>query len=137
MIQSLLKGGEIMKMNSDCVREVLLTCEEVPLYSHPPLETFFTQKRLEKYSSDEIAYSMKKLVEAGFVDFKTIRVWGGPDFDGTFLDITWHGHQFLDAIRSDTVWTKTKEKISSTVGSTSLQVMGTLASTIASKLLGL
>lgn len=126
-----------MKLNSDCVREVLLTCEEVPLNSHPPLENFFTQKRLEKYSNDEISYSMKKLVEAGFVDFKTIRVWGGPDFDGIFLDITWQGHQFLDAIRSDTVWTKTKEKISSTVGSTSLQVMGTLASTIASKLLGL
>lgn len=126
-----------MKLNSDCVREVLLTCEEVPINSHTPLETFFSQKRLEKYSSDEIAYSMKKLVEAGFIDFKTVRVWGGPDFDGIFLDITWNGHQFLDAIRSDTVWAKTKEKISSTVGSTSLQVMGTLASTIATKLLGL
>ena len=55
-----------MKLNSDCVREVLLTCEEVPINSHTPLETFFSQKRLEKYSSDEIAYSMKKLVEAGF-----------------------------------------------------------------------
>lgn len=126
-----------MKLNNDCVRDFLLTCEDVPMDLNPGIDYFLEQKRLTKYPSKDIVYSMKQLYEARFIDVATIKTPGGPKFNGRFLDITWNGHQFLDDIRSDNVWEKTKEKVKSTVGSTSLQVMSSVASSIALKFLGL
>lgn len=126
-----------MKLNNDCVRDCLLVCEEISMGSRPDLQYFFEQTKLKKYTQEDITYSMKKLYEAGFIEFQVINIYGGPAFTGKFLDITWSGHQFIADIRSDTVWKKTKEKVASTVGSTSLKVMGSLASSIALKLTGL
>lgn len=126
-----------MRLNTDCVRDCLITCEDVPMESRPSLSMFFDQSRLQQYSQEDIVYSMKQLYEAGFIDVKPINSLGGPSFDAIFLDITWNGHQFLNDIRSDTIWQKTKETVKSTLGTTSLQVMGTLASSFAAKALGL
>jgi hypothetical protein len=131
------KVVKLLKLNSDCVRAVLLACEEIPDGTYPALEDFFSYEQTRNYSSEDISYSMKKLAEAGFVEFRQIKSLGSPSFDGFFMDITWNGHQFLDNIRNDTVWKKTKEKVSSAVGSTSLQVMGAVASAVSLKLLGL
>ncbi|WP_022795743.1 DUF2513 domain-containing protein [Bavariicoccus seileri] len=126
-----------MKLNVDCVRDLLISCEELPYDSHPTLDYFFGSDVLPNYSKEDISYSMEKLVEAGFIEFKVIRSLGGPSFDGIFLNISWKGHELLDTIRSETVWNKTKDKISNTVGSASIQIIGAVASSISTKLLGL
>lgn len=126
-----------MKLNIDCVRDLLIECEKLPYESTPSLDTFFKFELLAKYSPEEISYSMEKLYEAGFINFRTLRVWGGPKFDGTFQDITWLGHEFLNKIRNDNIWNKTKEKVSETVGSASLEILGAVAGSITTRLLGL
>lgn len=80
---------------------------------------------------------MEKLCEVGYIDFHVIRVLGGPSFDGIFKNITWSGHEFLNTIKSDTVWSKTKEKVARTVGSASLEIIGAVAGSISTHLLGL
>jgi len=69
--------------------------------------------RLSDFPSDqafEYSYHAELLIEAGLVEgqlFKTIS--SGPT-DFFIQRLTWNGHEFLDSIRSDTVWKKTKDK---------------------------
>lgn len=125
-----------MRLNADCVRDLMIACENIPYNQSEDMSFFLKQKSMEKYQREDIYYSMEKLSEAGFVEFTRFKAWGVP-FDGLFTNITWEGHKFIDTIRSDTVWNKTKEKVSSSVGSASLQVLSSVASSIALKLLGL
>ena len=41
--------------------------------------------------------------------------------------LTWEGHEFLDAVRHETVWAKTKEVVKSKGGSVSFEVLKELA----------
>lgn len=125
-----------MKLNFDCVRDLMLAAEDIPYNENPTMIYFLKNPRLSQYSPDDIYYSMEKIVEAGFVELRRVKTLNGP-FDGIFIGITWEGHQFLDSIRSDTVWDKAKEKVKTTVGSTSLQVLSSVAISVASKFLGL
>jgi len=56
------------------------------------------------------------------------------------FDLTYQGHQFLDEIRSDNVWNKTKETAKS-IGSFSVNTLSTIATgvitSLAQKSLGL
>jgi hypothetical protein len=55
--------------------------------------------------AEEIAYHLKLLIDAGFVDAE-------PYLSGGFgiKTITWRGHEFLDDTRDPTVWKKAKER---------------------------
>lgn len=53
-----------MKLNLDCVRDVLLTCENLPYSSNPSLEEITKFPQLSKYYTEEIIYSVEKLYEA-------------------------------------------------------------------------
>ncbi|KKK76368.1 hypothetical protein LCGC14_2864380, partial [marine sediment metagenome] len=65
--------------------------------------------RLEGYSSEQIGYHSYLLVDAGLA----------AGMDGSNLDdvvpqfclnnLTWEGHEFLDAARDETHWNKTKD----------------------------
>ncbi len=59
-------------------------------------------------------YHVSLLTEAGFIKGVTVR-WAadgtGPSINlAGLVALTWEGHEFLDAIRDETVWEKTKEK---------------------------
>jgi len=87
-----------MKRDMDLIRKVLLAIEDqyidVPLYN----------LKVEGYDLESIAYHCKILYEAELIS----------DYKRLFADfgvgsLTWEGHEFLDKIRDDTVWGKTKE----------------------------
>ena len=71
----------------------------------------------------------------------TVNIRGGylPQVSRVF-DLTYQGHQFLDEIRSDNVWNKTKETAKS-IGSFSVNTLSTIATgvitSLAQKSLGL
>lgn len=77
------------------------------------------------------------LKSGGFitVDYHQGYLGGNERWDGVRL--SWPGHEFLNAVRDDTVWVKTKEKIASTVGTASVSVLSQVAGAIARGLLGL
>ena len=48
----------------------------------------------------------------------------GPDgFDWKARSLTWHGHEFLDAARDETIWAKATAKAVDVVGGVSVEIM--------------
>lgn len=95
-----------MKLNKECVRDVLLCIES----NQKPgiflqLNNFY--QKLEAYSKEDIDYTLLKLKEADYIN-------GKPSYGNDRLvdfsvgSITWDGHQFLDTIRDPKIWSKAK-----------------------------
>lgn len=53
------------------------------------------------------------------------------------VTLTWHGHDFLDNIRNDTVWEKTKQQLAKVGGTASIEIISQVAASFVRKLLGL
>lgn len=126
-----------MKLNYDCIRDILLTIEEIPNRKDGLiLANFKSYKKLSKYNGEEIQYNALKLLQEEYVI--------GEEASGNntttvlrLTDLTWSGHELLNDIRSETVFNQTKEKIIKSVGSASLTIFQQLASAIVLKTLGL
>ena len=93
-----------MKRNWDVIRELLSKTEDC---SHPgdyvQLSSFPPER------GAEISYHMELLFEAGLVDGQMSKTIGPGSYDFFATRLTWNGHEFLDGIRSETVWQKTKK----------------------------
>ena len=120
-----------MKLNPDCIRHILLQMEKSP-YG----KTMYPEQlhdALPNYSHDEIDYAILKIHEAGFINV-TIE----PYLDGTIgielHDITYNGHQFLDNVRSNKVWSATK-KVANDIGSTSIQAITQIATGVITEII--
>jgi predicted transcriptional regulator len=88
-----------MKRNWDTVREILTKAEELESGNE------LTPNEFERDRVDEIAYHVKILEESGLIKAKISENVGGPV--RFYIDrLTWQGHEFLDAIKNDTVWKK-------------------------------
>lgn len=110
-----------IKLIKDCVRETLLYIEENQQYDDI-LE--MSNMKSDKFSHDDICYTCEKLAEAGYIDIY-------KDLLGniSIKNITYAGHQFLDNIRDDKVWTKTKS-ILSKFESVSIEIISQTASKV-------
>lgn len=91
-----------MKLNMELIREILLLIEDeyvdVALYNI----------EIEGYDSKTIAYHCKILNNAGLIDdYAGDYGDGGLQYFGVG-SLTWNGHNFLDKIRDDAIWDKTK-----------------------------
>lgn len=97
-----------MKLDYDCVRDILLTIEELNFceYLHNNNVTKF--KRLRDYHPNKIAYTIKKLSKAGFIPKIGIVVAISGYINFNICEMTWEGHQFLNSIRNNDVWEKPK-----------------------------
>lgn len=100
-----------MKRNWDTVRFLLTALEELPSTDdYLSLGSFEHEDENAVYGT---SYHMELLIEAGLVQGKLHRVLGRGPVNFSASRLTWEGHEFLDAIRSDTVWNKTKETFAS------------------------
>jgi hypothetical protein len=93
-----------MKRDMDLVRSILLKIESL---DHPDLDEL-----LEPGASYDdramLVYHMRMLIEdAGYVRGIDSRSIGHDDWLN--LELTWQGHEFLDAIRDPEIWRRTKE----------------------------
>lgn len=118
-----------MKLNHDCVRDVLIWVEDnVPLgrprYTDDMIEDLNT-----KWSQEDLIYSVIQLNEAGLLDGGASQNGSGISL-GHIQKLTWKGHEYLDNIRDDKVWKKTKETVFSKIGSASLSVFSSVAAKI-------
>ena len=91
-----------MKLNPDCIRDILMQCESVITFNKSYYYAQNTSSSLlEKYSHDEIVYHIKQAKDAGLIST-------GPFYDAGksvhITDITPAGHEFLANIRTETVW---------------------------------
>jgi hypothetical protein len=65
----------------------------------------------QERSTEERAYHVALLLDAGFIIGKTTNNADGHP-NGYFVTrMTWTGHEFLDALRDETIWKKAKEHV--------------------------
>lgn len=100
--------GGMMKRNWDTIREILTRLEELPNTDATLQLSDFPEDRAFDYS-----YHMELLIEAGLIEGQLSETLGGGPTYFLAQRLTWPGHEFLDSIRSDTVWSKTKKTFAS------------------------
>lgn len=96
-----------MKRNMDLVRELLLRLEElhVPAGSAFVLEFDKPPLNVEGETLDDVAYAVRMLEDAGFLDLTRTQ----PALGVCLRGLTWRGHDFIDSVRDPEIWRKTKE----------------------------
>jgi hypothetical protein len=89
-----------MKRDMDLIRKILLAVEliESPRGAGP--------LRFDDYDDVDVSYHVMLLHEAGLIRARDDS--GHGDFVWDPIRLTWAGHEFLDAARSETLWNKAK-----------------------------
>jgi len=91
----------------DLIRALMLKLEALPVDGHSIFAIGPSDEELavDGASFDQIDYHLGLLRKQGFLDCP-----GEPMLSGKFpfRGLTWAGHDFLDSIRDDDVWRKTK-----------------------------
>ena len=98
-----------MKRNWDTVRDLLTRLEDEE-FTDQPLRLACFKNSPER---DSISYHIELLIEAGLIQGYMSKELGSWPADFVAERLTWSGHEFLDAIRNDTLWAKTKAKFAS------------------------
>ncbi|WP_446476162.1 DUF2513 domain-containing protein [Bacillus velezensis] len=99
-----------MKLDQNCVRELLLDLEEkLTLTDHINISEIRELKTYEQYGEETTFYTILKLIEANFINGKPL-FSDGSIYGIGISSLTWDGHVFLDNIRDTAVWAATKEK---------------------------
>lgn len=118
-----------MKLDEDCVRDILLVTEGYSNFDFPIRDTTYFDELKEKYNQQKILYHIRQCELSGLI-------YGfGQDIDGVFVkDLTPSGHNFLGNIRKDENWSKTK-KVVEKAGTTSLDFIKDTAAQVVANLI--
>ena len=94
-----------MKRDMDLVRLILLKIEEE--YK----STALINLSIDGYDMDTVAYHCKILYEAGFVSNYNASYAGNELYIFSVGALTWEGNDYLDLVRDNSLWKKTKDTI--------------------------
>ncbi|MRM90780.1 DUF2513 domain-containing protein [Faecalicatena contorta] len=120
-----------MKLNPDCVRDVLLYVENNTDLKHfASISPLQMPDELSKYPADEVMYHIKQAELSALLDVPSWYLDGGCLIKYLLPE----GHQFLANIREDTNWSKTKD-IAKSVGSNSLDAIKQIAASVITALI--
>lgn len=122
-----------MRLNFDCVRDILLTVEEECDYSHAMDYDRDTNvnTRLQKYTHEELIYHIKQCEYSNLI-LNTTYYDGGKHI--IIRDLSPDGHKFLADIREDNIWNGVKS-VAQKVGSTSLSALTQISSNVIAQLI--
>ncbi|SDW62817.1 Hypothetical protein SAMN05444064_105150 [Pseudomonas syringae] len=90
-----------MKRDWDLIRLILIAVEENEDHNKT-----ITDKDIPGHDPVLVAYQMLLLKEAGLINAECVEYSSEPRECFVF-DLTWEGHEFLDQIKSKTLWNKT------------------------------
>ena len=107
------------------IREILARLEELPDTDSTLDLSDFPKDRAYEYS-----YHVELLIDAGLVVGQMSRTLGSGPTHFFARRLTWPGHEFLDSIRSDTVWNQTKKSFASKGIDMTFDLVKTVASEI-------
>lgn len=110
-----------MKRDMELIRKTLFKIEE---------EVGTTVKfniEIEGYTMDQVAYHCSLLYDGGLIKDYKAQYGSGELSMFSVSGLTWKGHEFLDTIRNDTVWKKTKDTIVKRGLSTTVEVIKNVA----------
>lgn len=93
-----------MKRDMDLVRSILLALEAVPEGQDVPNPLL-----IEGYSEEVVGHHVYLLGQAGLLKVANFGYLSGSSEQALPLNVTWAGHDFIDTMRSQDVWEKTKQ----------------------------
>lgn len=111
-----------MVLNYDCLRAVLLaleknlTLDDDLRFYHINLSDILGFDELRVYSKKDIYYCIYNLIEIGFVDGDVKFADAGVPYYCYVNNINYSGHEFLQSIKSNTVWENIKSKLKPVAG---------------------
>lgn len=122
-----------MKLNPDCVRDILLMVEEHSDYLTAASFTYGAEqfKKLNRYPLNTILYHITQC-ERSHLIYKAHIYGTGERFD--IEDLTPEGHKFIENIRKDNIWSKIKS-ISGKIGSCTLDGVMQIATNVITELI--
>ncbi len=92
-----------MKKDIDLIRKVLIAIEEqyidIALYN----------LKIEGYDLKTVAYHCKILHDAGLISDYKAQYADNELWSFGVGSLTWEGHEFLEKIRDDSIWSETKQ----------------------------
>lgn len=113
-----------MRLDQDLIRLILL---EIESSDSTPLEMICLN--IPGYSKNILTYHVHLLAEAGFIEAQNLCSKGPDGYDWQPKRLTYIGHEFLESIRQEKVWQKTKE-ITSSLGAASIEITWEIAKTV-------
>lgn len=126
-----------MKLNPDCIRDVLIYLEENLYIDENHQFSCITLHKLNEglsqYNEEDIFYSVYNLYKIKYIE-GLIKNHGNTVMGICEIqNITWDGHQFLNTVRPQTVWDATK-KGAKKLGITSISALSMIALEIGKKI---
>ncbi len=119
-----------MQRDMDLARAILIQLE-----AHPDADGPNAAIQVDGYEDDAVSYHVKLLYEAGFIHATDMTSMSGSEwFPGS---LTWPGHEFLTAVRNETVWAETKDTMKKNGGALPFEIIQAVATAALSKVLGL
>lgn len=94
-----------MKRDFDLIRSILIDIEKMPAGTQRDEFTF------PGYDDAMIYQHIGLLIEADLVKGEFMLECGLGHSGALVSDLTWAGHDFLDAMKDDNLWTKAKEHV--------------------------
>lgn len=120
-----------MKRNMDLVRKILLALEAHP-HGFAPAD--FT---VAGYDQETIGHHVWLMAQGHLVTAEDVTVSENAGPTALPESITWHGHEFLDLVRNETVWKKLKAELKDRAITLPFELLQALAMKIAKSLAGL
>ncbi len=118
-----------MKRDMELCRKILFAIEE------QYVDTALHNLKIPEYTMEQVSYHCKILKEAGLItNYKAL--FASNHIVGFGVgSLTWEGHDFLDKIREDTIWNKTKGLIKNKALPMTLDVVKEIASAVISEMM--
>lgn len=122
-----------MKRDMDLIRAMLLEVESWPPGARVPS----TRIAIEPYSEEQIRYHAELLHGAGFIGGVVAVHRASGERPAIVGRLTWYGHEFVDATRSEVVWAAVKERTRLVGGSTNMEILAELVSSVSRSMMWL
>ncbi|KSU21085.1 hypothetical protein LMG9449_0521 [Lactococcus lactis subsp. lactis] len=122
-----------MRLNPDLIRDILFAVEEK---SSPNeiVDSDYIYKKTNQYDTDAVFYHVKQAELSGM--FTEVVYYYSSDEEQPFsiMDLSPDGHKFVNEVRNDTSWAKTKD-IAASIGNFSFDALKSIASSVGSDFL--
>lgn len=120
-----------MERNWDTIREILLATELLKPDTAVALSSFDTERAYE------VSYHVILLEEAGLINATISQTISAGPKQFHIYRLTWQGHELLDAIRNESIWSKTKSTIIGKGGTMTFDLVKSVAIDLAKTAMGM
>jgi hypothetical protein len=105
-----------MKRDLELIRKMVLAIEDSPTAYAPRLE-------FDGYTDAQVGYHAYLLIDAGFARGQDTTTFDSDGPEAIITSLTWDGHEFADAARDDSRWTKAMGLVQEKGGAVTIAVL--------------